>query len=383
MSVRDKKDQHGRLKAKCEICGKYYHRVDIHVKKIHSMTADQYSQAHPNAPLFSEYGIERLTKKEKKSMDLEGEKGKGYSIGVAKLNMRNVDDLDEVDKAYVPSHDPNWVVDRKVMNLWEDISVGVEEKEPVYIGGPTGCGKTKAVMVLAAALKQPVCRVQLNRDFRVAEFVGQRTLEENKDGGVVTSYKYGVLPTAMKRGWWLLLDEMDRAHSDVLMKLQGVLEGAPLVLTENFGEVVYPHEFFRIIATANTFGRGDDSGLYASAKIQDAAMIDRFGIVVDCDYPEEKSEVEILVRASKIEASTASKMVECARKIREAAKKEECNCTFSTRVLLSWAKKAIKYKNVRRAARVTVLNKMGYDDKRYVESVIQRFFSAADVEIPF
>jgi len=384
-SAKDKFDSFGREKVQCKICNKYYHRLDIHLKTVHGKTVEEYMSEWPGVEILSEHGKTKLnketgrivagdeegaTRKEKESDGKEK-----HCIRRAEVQRRDIAELSEIDLAYVPPHDSSWVVDETVMTFWEDLAIGLNDREPIYIGGPTGCGKTKGVLVLASALRQPVRRIQLNRDFRVAEFVGQRTLEESASGKTITGWKDGVLTEAMRNGWWLLLDEVDQAHPDILMKLQGVLEGTALILTENFGEVVHPHEYFRIIATANTFGRGDETGLYTGAKIMNEATMDRFGVVIDANYPSEKTEVEIIRQVSGIPAGQASKMVECARKIREAQAKEECSCTFSTRRLVAWARKVKRYGDIQRASNVAVLNKLNYDDRRFVGAIIQRYFA--------
>lgn len=296
-----------------------------------------------------------------------------FKVGVARLRQRT--DLETVDLPYVPKHDAGFIFGKTEMENWEDIAIGIEDDEPVYIAGPTGCGKTAGIMELGAALNQPVRRIQLNRDFKVGEFVGRATLETDESGNTVTGWKDGVLTEAQRNGWWLLLDEMDQAHPDVLMKLQAVLEGAPLVLTENFGEVVERHPDFRIISTANTMGRGDDTGLYAGAKIMNEATLDRFGVVLKADYPERGTEEKIIRGRTGIDAATAKKMVTVAHKVREALEKEECMCTFSTRRLIAWANKTMRHQgDTRRAAKAAILNKLQPEDALFVNELIQRYF---------
>ena len=56
------------------------------------------------------------------------------------------------------------------------------------------------------------------------------------------------------------------------------------MLTEDGGRVVVPHESFRIIATGNTVGQGDEFGMYQGARPQSMAMLDRFTVWAHVDY---------------------------------------------------------------------------------------------------
>lgn len=385
----EKYDSEGRKKVQCLVCGNYYHRLDVHLPTKHDIKVDEYRIKFPGAKTISEHASNRASKGqggkgkkvapttppvnveavEENHIEVEGE----YRIGVAHLKKR--DGLTDLDKAYVPAHDTSYIFGDVEMENWEDIAVGIEDNEPVYIGGPTGCGKTMGVMQMAAALNQPVRRIQLNRDFKVGEFVGRGTLVTDDEGNTITGWKDGVLAEAMRNGWWLLLDEIDQAHPDVLMKLQAVLEGSPLVLTENFGEVVRPHESFRMIATANTFGRGDEAGLYVGAKIMNEATMDRFGVVIKAEYPKMETEVKIINCRTGLQKKEAGKMVKVAHKVRESLEKEECCCTFSTRRLVAWAHKTMRYGgDARRASKTAILNKMETEDARFVNHLIQRYF---------
>ena len=88
------------------------------------------------------------------------------------------------------------------------------------------------------------------------------------------AYKYGPLPLAMRYGGILLINEADLLSPEVAVGLNGVLDGAPLCLPENGGEVISPHEMFRIACTANTNGGGDDTGLYQGTVRQNLALLE-------------------------------------------------------------------------------------------------------------
>lgn len=381
-------------KIECLECGRWYHKLYLHLKSAHGMTIEEYQDKHgDSSPIMSEF-VEKLLakprkkkgsdlldnykteekKEEKEEETVEETVEEGVlRIGVARLKVR--DDLTDYDKGHLQDNDPNWIFGRSQMEQWEDIAIGIEDNEPIYIGGPTGCGKSASVQMLAAALNQPLRRVQLNRDFKAADFIGRATLEVDEKGTQVTGWKDGVATEAVRYGHWLLLDEVDQAHPDVMMALQALLEGAPLVLSGNFGEVVQRHPNFRIIATANTFGRGDETGLYAGAKVQNEATLDRYGVVINADYPDRDVEADILVKKTEIKRDIARRMVSVAHKVRKALIEEECACTFSTRRLIGWSKKTVRYNgDIRRASKVAVLNKMEPEDGRFVDSLIQRYF---------
>ena len=76
------------------------------------------------------------------------------------------------------------------------------------------------------------------------------------------SYEYGPLALAMRYGGICLVNELDMASPEVAAGLHGILDGSPLCIPENGGELIIPHPMFRFVATANTNGAGDDTGLY-------------------------------------------------------------------------------------------------------------------------
>jgi MoxR-like ATPase len=96
----------------------------------------------------------------------------------------------------------------------------------------------------------------------------------------------------MKRGSVLTLDEIDRG-SNKLMCIQGILEGKGYLIKKT-GEYVDPAPGFNVIATANTKGKGDDSGRYMAATILDDAFLERFPITVEQEYPSTSVETKIL-----------------------------------------------------------------------------------------
>ena len=145
----------------------------------------------------------------------------------------------------------------------------MHDLDPLYLYGPTGCGKTTLIKQLAARLNYPTFEVTGHGRLEFADLCGHISLQKGS-----MAYKYGPLPLAMRYGGILLINEADLLSPEVAVGLNGVLDGAPLCLPENGGEVISPHEMFRIACTANTNGGGDDTGLYQGTVRQNLALLE-------------------------------------------------------------------------------------------------------------
>lgn len=374
----------------CEAEGKkrYYHRVDGHLR-VHGMVLEQYKVKYPGAPTISAYAADKAIApprdgilgvepgKPAAKQDSSSPNPKQVFKFRSGVQLKPRTDLTEYDKQFIPAFDPDWQVGKREMDKLEAIAVALADSENVFDVGPTGCGKTAGVYQLAAALGQPTRRLPLSGDTRVADFYGHQAVEvDAATGQSITAWKDGAFTDAVRRGHWVLLDEMDSCPPAILFGLHSVLEkGGKLILPT--GEVVVPHPNFRVFATANTLGRGDDTGLYTGTNILNEAFLDRFGVVLHSSYPEPATEVKILVSKAGIAKDRADKMVEVARRVRDAATNEEVFCTFSTRRLLAWATKSVRLRDVHLAAEVTVLNKLSREDRDVVSGLIQRHVGSA------
>lgn len=392
--AKSKFDAKGNERIECLECGGYFHSLAVHLGSKHGMSADDYRAKHPGAPTMSAYGTARLSAAKTGvsigssgaaaavttaatlaaiSTESEPESATGPDFlyfGTARLQI--MAELSEQDQAQVPEHDENYRFWNK--EALEAAATAIELDLNLLMVGPTGCGKTSMVEELGALVNHPVKRVNLDGDVRSSDFLGQMMIVvEPETNQTVTEWVDGVLPQAMRNGWWLILDEMDAAPAPILMTLQAVLEnGHRLTLKENGGETIKAHPNFRVIATANTLGRGDESGLYVGTNVLNEATLDRFGIVIEYGYAPVNQEAAIIRVKTGVDAATAKAMCDVAKKVRDGRDNDECTCTFSTRRILNWATLTQKLGDAGKAARFAVLQRLGSDDREYVAGVMQR-----------
>lgn len=218
--------------------------------------------------------------------------------------------------------------------------------DPLYVYGATGCGKTSVIKQLAAKLNYPVFEVTGHSRLEFPELIGHHVVRQGN-----MEFEYGPLALAMKFGGLMLVNEIDLLEPSTAAGLNGILDGQPLCIPENGGELIMPHPMFRFAATANTNGASDDSGLYQGTMRQNLAFMDRF-VLCEVTYPRPEAEEQLLEKtAAQLPAPLRKKMVEYAGEVRRLFMGEQGNnystssieITFSTRSLLRWADLAIRY----------------------------------------
>ena len=158
---------------------------------------------------------------------------------------------------------------------------------PVFITGISGNGKTLMSEQVCSQLKRECIRVNISIETDETDLIGGNIL---LDGNVV--FREGPIITAMRNGSIIILDEIDRGNGSKLMCIQGILEGGAYYIKKT-GETVYPKPGFNIIATANTKGQGNEDGKYL-AQIIDSAMLERFTVTIEQEFPDTKTEKKIL-----------------------------------------------------------------------------------------
>ena len=342
----------------CGICGKA-DSVSLlqHVRDEHGLTPGEYQRDCPNAPLFSPEFAGYL---------------KSNRIHVVDGAIKATRELFGVEIAcnalthpHVPAVDGKFAFDPE---LGKAVLSSLIDNDRILLVGPTGSGKSSLIAQIAARLNWPLRRINLHGETSVSDFLGTH---KARNGEVF--FQHGILPTAMREGQVLVLEELDAATPEILFVLQGVLEdGGTLTIADNAGEHIVPHPDFRLVATANTLGLGDDSGLYTGTSVLNASHLDRWTTVFNIGYLGHAAEAAVIKnKVPGLSHSLVDGLVKLAIAVRKAVEEEELYVTFSTRRLLALAAKSGSL-GLDRALEVTVLNKLPKNDRSVVAELAQR-----------
>ena len=202
---------------------------------------------------------------------------------------------------------------------------------PVFVTGLSGNGKTLMIEQVCASLKRELFRVNITIETDEDDLMGGHTLQ----GGDIM-FREGPVIKAMRKGAVLLLDEVDLG-SNKLMCLQSVLEGKGYLIKKT-GEWVSPKEGFTILATANTKGQGSDDGKFIGTQIMNEAMLERFAITMQQEYPPVTTERSILKKEMEltgdVDTEFCHKLVDWADIIRKTYYEGAIDDVITTRRLV-------------------------------------------------
>ena len=180
----------------------------------------------------------------------------------------------------VPEVDPTYVFDPDTTLA---ILAGFAFNRRVMIQGYHGTGKSTHIEQVAARLKWPCIRINLDSHISRIDLIGKDAIVL-REGKQVTEFREGLLPWALQTPTALVFDEYDAGRPDVMFVIQRVLEtdGKLTLLDQN--RVIRPNPYFRLFATANTIGLGDTSGLYHGTQQINQGQMDRWNIVTTLNY---------------------------------------------------------------------------------------------------
>jgi cobaltochelatase CobS len=276
----------------------------------------------------------------------------------------------------VPEVDKNYVFDFQTTSA---IVAGFSFNQKVLVQGMHGTGKSTHIEQVAARLNWPCLRINFDSQITRLDLIGKDIIKIS-DGKQVTAFQEGILPFAMQNNVALVLDEYDAIRSDVSFVIHRLLEnqGKLMLLEEN--KIIEPSQNFRIFATANTLGAGDDMGIYHGTNLINQAQMDRWNIAVALNYLDEDTEINILQKKfpwlkQDPHKNTTKMMVKLANITRQAFKNGDISNLMSLRTLISWASNIAIFNSVRTAFILSFFNKVIDEEKIIIAEFYQRIFA--------
>ncbi|ODV78832.1 midasin [Suhomyces tanzawaensis NRRL Y-17324] len=255
-------------------------------------------------------------------------------------------------------------VEKNMLNL---VRATAGRRFPILVQGPTSAGKTSMINYLANITGHKFVRINNHEHTDLQEYLG--TYVSDSTGKL--TFKEGVLVEALRKGHWIVLDELNLAPTDVLEALNRLLDDNRELFIPETQEVVHPHPDFMIFATQNP------PGLYGGRKVLSRAFRNRFLELHFDDIPQDELEI-ILKERCQIAPTYGKKIVEVYRQLsiqRQSSRLFEQKNSFATlRDLFRWAlREAVGYEELAANGYMLLAERVRKDDeKKVVQQVIEK-----------
>ena len=220
---------------------------------------------------------------------------------------------------------------------FEEILSLVNLDEPVMLIGPAGSGKNYSIAQVSKALnKQMYYTNNASNEFKLTGFIDA--------GG---NYRDTEFYKAFKNGGVFFLDEIDNSDPSALIVINSALANGYMAFPH---ETIDRHPDFRMVAAANTWGKGSDFQ-YVGRNALDASTLDRFdNVFFDYDMSLEE------------ELYPSDNVLNFMWAFREAVEKSRIPHIVSTRCIGKVYKKEINGFSPETILRVNVIRNLSQDD---------------------
>ncbi|MFK8032956.1 MAG: CbbQ/NirQ/NorQ/GpvN family protein [Hyphomicrobiales bacterium] len=174
-----------------------------------------------------------------------------------------------------------------------------EERVPILLKGPTGCGKTRFVEHMAWRMQRPLISVSCHDDMTAADLVGRYLLE-----GGETVWKDGPLTQAVREGAICYLDEIVEARQDTTVVIHPLTDDRRALHLEKKNELVPAHPDFFLVISYNPGYQSVVKDLKESTKQRFAAL--------DFAHADPELETKIIIREAGVSNDIAAQLVRIA-----------------------------------------------------------------------
>lgn len=199
-----------------------------------------------------------------------------------------------------------------------------QNKLPILLKGPTGCGKTRFMEYMAWRLKRPLITVSCHDDLTASDLVGRFLVK-----GGETVWVDGPLARSVRAGAICYLDEIVEARKDTMVVIHPLADDRRVLPMEKLGTLLEANHEFCLAISYNP-------GYQSVLKDLKQSTRQRF-VALEFDYPAVDLECKIVAKESGVDANLAEKLVKFAHMTRNL-KGSGLEEGASTRLLVHAAK---------------------------------------------
>ncbi|WBU52885.1 CbbQ/NirQ/NorQ/GpvN family protein [Paracoccus sp. SCSIO 75233] len=219
---------------------------------------------------------------------------------------------------------------------------------PLLLKGPTGCGKTRFVAHMAARLGRSLHTVACHDDLSAADLIGRYLLK-----GGETVWVDGPLTRAVRDGAICYLDEVVEARKDVTVVLHPLTDDRRILPIDRTGEELIAAPGFMLVASYNP-------GYQNILKTLKPSTRQRF-VSLEFSFPEPAEEERIVARESGLDPDRVRALVRLAGKLR-GLKGQDLEEGVSTRLVVYAATLIHQGLPVERAIHVAMIEPLTDDE---------------------
>ncbi|HYC56467.1 MAG TPA: CbbQ/NirQ/NorQ/GpvN family protein [Candidatus Binatia bacterium] len=249
----------------------------------------------------------------------------------------------------------------------EVFEAAYEQKLPVLLKGPTGCGKTRFVEYMAWKLlpvttERPfsLITVACNEDLTGSDLIGRYLVR-----GDETIWMDGPLTQAARMGAMCYLDEIVEARKDTMVLIHPLTDHRRILPIDKLGQILTAHPDFCLVVSYNP-------GYQSVLKDLKPSTRQRF-VTLEFDYPSRDKEAEIVAHESGVSMDVALDLAHLGERVREL-KSGGLEEGVSARLLVYAGQLIAQGMSARRACEATAVRALS--DDRQTQAAIAELVTA-------
>jgi len=264
------------------------------------------------------------------------------------------EDWPEHLREFIPKTTTNFI--ESDQNEMKHLALAYQMGWDVMYEGPTGCGKTRLIADFCFATNKPMIRLNCSEGLNEDNFIGYKTLV---NGEVV--FIKGPALLAMEHGCVLVLDELNAALPEILIKLHSIMDSRTYTLAEDGNKMIRAVEGFMVAACINP------PNDYAGVRPLNRATKDRFDLQMNIKYLPADKEAKLIQRLSgNRNRDLARTLIQMANDLRELKIQRKMSSDTSTRTLIT-VMQACQHMSLTEAIDYTMVNRYEETERRDVE----------------